>query len=543
MRLTSATALAILAAFVPMAAPAQTAGADAAVAEAGKAAGENRHADAIDAYRRAISAAPERRGEWLLDLADQLTWAKRYEEAVALYREAVDDADATRARRARMGLARALSWDDRHGQAIAEYDRVLARDPKDRDARLARAQVLSWAGRHDEALAAYEALSRDDPEDVEAKRGAARVLSWRGRYRAAIEGAQGLLEEAPRDRETVTILAEALDWMGRPDRAERVLREQLERDAGDARAASLLDDLARRRQPSVRVDFREFDQSDDLEISELALAARFPLAQGRGFIGPRYTQAVFRPNRGDVERILVRRPGLYGGFRISDAVDLNAGLSLDVINTRGAEGDHTLPTFDGYLTYRPNDLLRFDLGASRYTFDSEETLREGLVATQIGGSVDFYPNEAAQLSARFNRAYHSDGNVRLWWQAQVTRRLMDRPRLVVGYRYTGFRFSDPGQGGYYNPDRYRTHELLFSGSGQLARRLRWDLRLVGGYETETPGGSRFTINAGASAARPLGRSTELELAYDYSTSRTRSVGGFERGIARVTLFRRFGSRH
>ena len=81
--------------------------------------------------------------------------------------------------------------------------------------------------------------------------------------------------------------------------------------------------------------------------------------------------------------------------------------------------------------------------------------------------------------------------------------------------------------------------MLVQAYGNFSGKLRWDLRLAGGYETEKPGGSKFTVNGGFSLARHITNGFEVEAGYDYSSSRTVSAGGFERGIARITLRKRF----
>ena len=135
--------------------------------EAGRqAARANRHDEAIAAFRRAMDAAPQRRSEWLIELADQLTWSKRLDEAIALYREAAATDNAATRRDARTGLARALSWGGRHKESVAEYDKAIALDPGNVEARLARAEVLTWNGRLGEALAAYEGIAKDRPDEA-----------------------------------------------------------------------------------------------------------------------------------------------------------------------------------------------------------------------------------------------------------------------------------------------------------------------------------------------------------------------------------------
>lgn len=509
--------------------------ADETVTNARQAARANRHQESIAGFQQAIATAPERRREWLLELADQLTWAGRLPEAIALYREAAASPEPSEERRARRGLARALSWQGDHSKALAEYDRALALDPTDREVRLARAQVLSWANQQGAALAAYEAVLRDHPEDLEARRAVGRVQSWRGRYRTAVGQMQQLLAEHPNDREATAILAESFDWMGRPDRAESVLRQHLLTDAGDQQAAGLLERLEFYQRPEARFDWRESHQSDDLRISVFSLGSRLPLANGRSFVGLNYDRASYRPDTGVVKEILVERPGLLAHHRISDSFDWHGSLFADVIDTKGATGDHVIPTYETYFTFWPDDLFRFDVGSSRWTFDSEEALRAGLTATQGNVSMDLTPNELTRLTTRASLADYSDGNQRTWWQFEVERRIWHEPRLILGYRYTGFDFSHPWQNGYYSPDLYHAHEALLRTWGWFGRGWRWNLKSAVGYEEELPGDSRLIWNAGGALGWEISTGVELELAYDFSSSKAASTSGFERGTGRLTL--------
>jgi len=507
-----------------------------AVEAARAAAGADRHQESIDAFRRAIELDPEHREEWLPELADQLTWSGEPGAAVPLYREALASAtDPEAERRARLGLALALSWDDELADSLAEYDALVARDPADRQARLGRARVLSWMDRQGPALAEYEAVLRDHPDDLEALRGAGRVQSWRSRHRDASLRMEELLAAHPHDRQATVILAESLEWMGRPDRAERVLRDQIAADPADSRSAALLDDVEFRQRPAMRLDWEESHQSNDLRITSTSIDSRFHFGDGRTFAGPRYALGVFDPDDSPVKEILVNRPGFEVGHRLGDALAWNGSFFVDVIETRGASGDHVLPTYDTLFTYLPNDLLRFGVGSSRTTFDNEQSLREGETAVYANASMDVTPDELTRLSTRFNWGAYSDGNERTWWQLEAERRVWNHPRLATGFRYTGFDFARLEQSGYWNPNTYHSNEVLLRAFDRVGEKFRWYLGGSVGYEIQNPGTDKAIWSAGASLAYEIVRRVEVEMAYDFFSSRTAASSGFERGTGRLTL--------
>jgi tetratricopeptide (TPR) repeat protein len=504
-----------------------------------EAARNNQHDAAIAAFRQAMAMAPDRRTDWLLELADQLTWSGKLDEAIALYREAVAFDDPGKSRAARIGLARALSWQGKHGQSIEEYGRILARDPSDLEAGLNRAEVLTWANRLGAAVAAYDAVLQQHPGNMDALRRKARLLSWRGRHREAIKMLDPVLAERGSDRDAALVTAESYAWMGRPDRAEQLLRKQLAADTGDSRAAQLLEKLELNRRPAARADLRVFDQSDDLEITQIDVETRFSFAQGRGAVGPRFSRSIYRPPSGPIDRIIVDRPGLRANYRLSDTVDWNGSIALDRIRTRGLSSDRETVTYETYITFTPVDRLRIDIGSSRWTFDSEATLTQGLVATQANGSADFNIDENTRVSLRGSWTDYSDGNNRTYWQFQADRRISQNPRVIVSYRYTGFDFSEPGKNGYYNPDRFHSHDAAIQASDWIGDKFRWELKAAAGREKERGGNPRTTVSASAGLGWKLLRDLELEIAYDYSSSRTFATGGFSRGIGRIGIIKRF----
>ncbi len=68
---------------------------------------------------------------------------------------------------ARFLLARVLAWQDKHVDALGEYDRLLDEQPKHGDYLLGKALVLLWAGQARSALPLLRKARRLSPYDEE----------------------------------------------------------------------------------------------------------------------------------------------------------------------------------------------------------------------------------------------------------------------------------------------------------------------------------------------------------------------------------------
>ena len=134
--------------------------------------------------------------------------------------------------------ARALARSGHYGAAIALYDSVLAKEPRNWDAALGRAQTIAWSGHPAEAETIYRALV-DSGAGPDAQKGLARVIAWRGRL-AESEGIyRSIIAHDSMDTEALTGLAQVLQWQGRPREARAALKRALAAhpDDGDAREA------------------------------------------------------------------------------------------------------------------------------------------------------------------------------------------------------------------------------------------------------------------------------------------------------------------
>lgn len=102
-------------------------------------------------------------------------------------------------------------------RGIAALQDIVAASPDPR-ARLALARALSWDGRQEEALVHYQALAADPPpgEETAVERERLQIVLWQGRLGAAEDGFERLVERAPREPAGWIGLAQARRWQGRP---------------------------------------------------------------------------------------------------------------------------------------------------------------------------------------------------------------------------------------------------------------------------------------------------------------------------------------
>jgi tetratricopeptide (TPR) repeat protein len=567
----------------PVPARADAPQAERVAAAAREAARSDRNAEAAALFQRAISLDPSRRGEWLRELADQMTYSGQAREALALYREmlaigpaaegatdrrrggavggrsggrtgypeghtpkvgpegsptqgAAHSAPSTaeEARRARRGLALALSWSHELTASLREYDVLLREDANDVEARLGRARVLSWMDRHVPAKREYEAVLRQDPSNIDARRSLGRIQSWRGKHRDAQRRLVAFLEDHPGDAEGALLLAQTQAWMGRPDRAKQTLRNLLARDPEDPRGKDLLEEIRRREQPDAGMDYQQSHQSDGLVISTESFQQNFQQNEGRTTLGARYQKISYAPDRGQ-SGIAVKRPGMFARHWFSDRSELTANLYLDLIEPGGSHTNHTEVTYDTYFTLWPNDVLRFDLGSSRTTFDNVNSLRRGITGTYANFSMDVTPDEKTRLTARFNWGSYSDGNQRRWGQVEAEQRVWTHPNLLIGVRYTAFGFSRRLDHGYFNPGTYQAGVLTLRIYGHAGDRLSYDLDGSYGREHANPGGGKPSRSAGVRLTYKLADRMQIEGRYQFFSSTQASSGGFARRTTGLSL--------
>lgn len=162
-------------------------------------------------------------------LAESYIASGQHERAIELYRTILEeDPDGLKARK---NLADLLSWEKKFEEAIEEYEKVLRLDPDDADVKASLARVLFWKGDLDEAETFLrEALERE-PDETEKRVLLGRVLAGKNKFNEALE----YLEDGTIPEERI-LYGQALLYAGKPQKALNVLKHVLKGDPEDEKA-------------------------------------------------------------------------------------------------------------------------------------------------------------------------------------------------------------------------------------------------------------------------------------------------------------------
>jgi tetratricopeptide (TPR) repeat protein len=189
--------------------------------------------------------------------------------------------------------ARALARSGHYSAAIAVYDSVLKREPRNWDAALGRAQTIAWSGKLAEAESTYRALV-DSGAGPDASKGLARVVAWRGRFAESQRIYDEIIAHDSSDTEALTGLATVLQWEGHPREARTALLCALRAHPDDGDAQEAWAKLRPLVSPSVRPTVTGFGDNEHnsgvagsvyAEDNGFTFASTYRYAEGLGVTG------------------------------------------------------------------------------------------------------------------------------------------------------------------------------------------------------------------------------------------------------------------
>lgn len=493
------------------------------VVQAREAARADRNADAALLFEQAIAADPAVRGDLLREYADQLTYSNRAADAVPLYQKLLDRPDLTAEDRLRLlrSYALALSWSDRHREAVAVYSVLLAESPGDVDALVNRGKVQVWRRKFNEARRDLNAALVIEPANIEAIRALAESYSYSGSQREALSALSRLPAER-RDAEYLRLLARTQYWAGRPGAARESLAQVLALEPEDRAATTLADEVELSLRSQFEASVRHSEQSNDTAFMQAsAWQTIHPSELLTLSLG--YDGFFFRSDDGTT--LDVHRPAVSFNYRPSIDLQLNAQVALTVEDESG-DGD-VFPTFNAWATYAPTDGFRLDGGVNRTTLDNPRSGFLDIRSNTFSLSADVGTDAAWKGSIRGSFTSFSDGNERIWGQAEVRRRIAWAPNVFIGARYTRFSFTQILDNGYFNPDSLKTIEATAQVWGK-AGVFYYDLRGALGREDTNPGGPRLVYSGETRLTYVINPRHQLGLYLNSFSSRAGAPGGFSR---------------
>lgn len=429
--------------------------------------------------------------------------------------------------------ARQLADDGRHAESLEVIRVALARNPNDTGLLWLQAGVTNQAGDHEEAVRLYDALVAAHPgmaDDVALDR--AEALNWGGRHREAARLYRAALDDGDpaRDIDAAKGLAFAEYWAGRSDLARQSLRNVPAGD--DEEIEALRRRLDEERRPSLTVRYGSSHDSDDLDVRTGQVTYREPVGE-RDALDFTFRLDRVEDNGGayDLKRMS------WGHERVwSHAWQTHAYAGVVV------EGAPNRPfLFDTWVTHRPLDALRFDLGLAREQVLTRDALDLEITYFTPALSVEWWMTRRWLARLAHRQSVYSDDNRTWLTQGGLLYRVLARRtlRLDVGADASHLASEFDLANGYYDPASY----VEAGGVSELTwePRPRWEVGVAGRLGRQKESGSAAENYYGVSgrAEVPLSRSFRLGLEAGSSNSSLSSASGYRRtswGVSLTTGF-------
>jgi len=486
-------------------------------------ASQDRHREAIRFYLAAVEADSSLRGEVAVEIGHQYTWADRPDSALPWYRLYLRSHPGDR--EALLGLARALSWTDRLGEAERIYEKLS--DAGDLEALVGRARVVSW----DDRLVAAEKLYRKalarDPGNREALLGLAQVINWGGWHREAEGRYREFLASHPGDAEALVGLAAALAWKGDLPGAFATLQKA----AGAREAVKFERELKASRLPRLSSRIDHTYDSDRIQVDAWQLRLGYPLGYSTNlapFLG------VDRIDQPGFAALMGLRAGVEFHRRFAPAVALTAVPVLREFRYGADRAPGGSPTridellWDSYLTLTPSDAVRIDVGCAREYFAIPISILKRIRATSLAAGLDWRLSRTLTLVSSARETFLSDENRRfaaaqeLRWKPDPARGL----HILQAFGYEYLDFSKTLDNGYYNPPSYLSLFEQTRLEKTLRRRIGLSARLRLSLDREGGGGWIVVGAFGGAISWRLTPGWELQAGYENSRSRLASATGY-----------------
>jgi cytochrome c-type biogenesis protein CcmH/NrfG len=457
--------------------------------------------------------------------------------------------------------AQLLSWAKRYDEAVARYDAALKIEPSNTIAVMERAKILSWIRRYDDSVAGYREMLRIEPGNHEAQLGLARTLSWSNDLNSARREFELLLAKNPNDTDALIGVAQTYAWSGDNASARGWYERALALDATSlganlglayadlgagkrGAAAKRANELATRYpndndvreltgairnagRPKFELGHEVLEDSDDNKLGISRARVTFPA--GRADLSASVARYTMDSGHSDGS---VDTAHLQTTIRTSSSTRLTLRGGVD--RSKRSNGGESRNTATGTVSFAAGSERRvqFAVFGDRDTFKySVPILDSGIDVETIGARLSHASNrwilDGGASIADFsddNRRNAADGVILLRWPTKAL-------SISTGYGYRFLDFDHSTTGGYFDPQDYNAHTFQL----RLGRRFasRAEFNLTGEYGLQsfdhrgtTVENDRFAAGA-ATLTFPLGRVVLLDLSAAKSQSAISAASGFE----------------
>jgi len=455
-----------------------------------------------EAQAPVVASGNAEEGKRLREWGDEYASEDRHAEAIRAYRAAVA-ADPSLGPEIAPSLGASLLWANRTAEAVPVLSAAAARNPGDAKTRKLLALAYRWSDRLDEAERLSRKTLAEEPGDFEERNGLAVALLWQGRHREAATEFERVLAAKPDDVEALLGLSRARLEMDLPEDAEGPAASAVAIAPGNAEAAEQLPRVRHRLVRYFEGEIRGSHDSTQLTLWEFSVGAHGRPAPGLD-IGGIAKELLFRQGSPGKDANIDRVDSVNGtggalllAYHPAPSYSLRASagmVSYDVADFRPWVGS-------AGATWFPGDLWRFSLDWDRAPYDTILSLQNHVtvdtLAVSTARSIPWKTEITATAALLFQHNRNNTGqpteNQGARFELGLARRLYlegEGTRLTGLARLTYLGFQKELDVGMYNPRRQTAEEVGLD--GRWAFRPRWEAfgtAMAGAQQEEGAGGS------------------------------------------------------
>lgn len=548
---------------------------------------EGEYKEAIALYNAALAIEPSlfeaRRG-----LATAYCWSEQYPMALRVYKDLLSERPADEG--LLLEKAQAEAWSGDLKTAGKTLDDLLGRNPRHVKGRVLQGQVRQWGGDLMGAETVFRSVIVDSPGNAPAEAGLCEVLNSADRSKEAMPHCDAALALDPKNKIALTGKARALQSEGRTPEALNTVREALDLypDARDARRLGR--EIGGPLRPTLKLFGNTLQDNDDNDLATWGGTYTHYLG-GRGYVGVSFTHAQTDAkidldlDPSPVERTTSATPvarydnlRIIGGWHQSKYLSLYAEAGIERTSFPFPEDVDPLLMFPadpnsfvtdesashpaGSVTIEVNPTSWFTIVGSasveRLVGTTQAFMNDiGIEAATL--TTIFQPHRLLRLRLTAQKAKFTDDdsydvdsgfhvltedgkdNERDLLSAGASLRLpFQRPAIFLNYNYRRMSYDHDLDQGYFNPQRFLSHEIGFDISDTIGEHFYWGGGFDRGIQWINHDDSRDVLAYRVLAGVNVTDAASIEAYYARSDSSLAAATGFKSSEGGVRVRISFG---